>query len=115
MIRDHILDVGTALRGTVIDWDVVNEPFANNDLMKILGDDSLADWFKTARQADPTAKLYLNETSVPTSPPSDERYTALYNRVLRIKQLGGPIDEDRHAVKATSARTFSPRRAPGNL
>jgi endo-1,4-beta-xylanase len=92
LIGDHITDIGSALRGRVVDWDVVNEPFANNDLMKILGDDALADWFKAARSADPTAKLYLNETNVPTSPPSDERYTALYNRVHRIKELGGPID-----------------------
>ncbi len=92
IIREHIKSVGTALRGKVIDWDVVNEPFVNNDLMKILGEDALADWFKIAREADPLAKLYLNETSVPTSPPSDERYTALYERVRRIKELGGPLD-----------------------
>ncbi len=92
MIREHILSVGTAMRGKVIDWDVVNEPFVNNDLMKILGDDAVADWFRIAREADPTAKLYLNETSVPTSPPADERYTALFNRALRIKELGAPID-----------------------
>jgi GH35 family endo-1,4-beta-xylanase len=92
MIREHILSVGAAMRGQVIDWDVVNEPYANNDLMKILGEDAMADWFKTARQADPTAKLYLNETSVPTSPPSDERYAALYNRVRHLQELGAPID-----------------------
>jgi len=39
LIREHILSVGTAMRGQVIDWDVVNEPFVNNDLMKILGEE----------------------------------------------------------------------------
>jgi GH35 family endo-1,4-beta-xylanase len=92
LIREHILSVGTAFNGKVIDWDVVNEPFANNDLLKILGEDAMADWFKTAREADPTAKLYLNETSVPTASPTDERYTALYDRAKRIKELGAPID-----------------------
>jgi endo-1,4-beta-xylanase len=92
MIREHILDVGSAMRGKVIDWDVVNEPFVNNDLMKILGEDALGQWFKIAREADPTAKLYLNETSVPTSPPGDERYTALYDRARHIKELDAPID-----------------------
>jgi GH35 family endo-1,4-beta-xylanase len=92
LVREHITRVGTAMRGKVIDWDVVNEPFANNDLIKILGEDALADWFKIARESDPAAKLYLNETSVPTSPPSDERYTALYDRARHIKELGAPID-----------------------
>jgi GH35 family endo-1,4-beta-xylanase len=92
MVREHILDVGTAMRGKVIDWDVVNEPFADNDLMKILGDDAVAEWFKAAREADPAAKLYLNETNVPTSPPADERYSALYDRARHIKELGAPID-----------------------
>jgi endo-1,4-beta-xylanase len=91
-IREHILTVGTALRGKVVDWDVVNEPFINNDLLKILGETEMAEWFKIARQADPTAKLYLNETSVPTSPPPDERYTVLYNQAKMIQDRGGPID-----------------------
>lgn len=90
-VRDHIASVGTTLKGKVVDWDVVNEPFANNDLLKILGEDVMAEWFKLAREADPTAVLYLNETSVPTAPPHDERYTVLYNRAARIKELGAPI------------------------
>jgi hypothetical protein len=32
-IREHILGVGTAMRGRVIDSDVVNEPFVFNDLL----------------------------------------------------------------------------------
>ena len=90
-IAEHIASVGAAMRGKVIDWDVVNEPFANHDLMDVLGEGALADWFKLARAADPTATLYLNETSVPTSPPSDERYAALYDRAKRLKDAGAPI------------------------
>jgi endo-1,4-beta-xylanase len=91
LVRGHILNIGSALRGEVIDWDVVNEPFENNDLIKILGEDAISEWFRIAREADPIAKLYLNETNVPTTPPSDERYTALYDRVRHIKDLGAPI------------------------
>lgn len=92
MIRQHISAEVTELKGKVIDWDVVNEAFVNNDLMKVLGDDALVDWYEAAREADPQAKLYLNETSVPTSPPNDERYTALYDRAKRLKDMGAPID-----------------------
>ena len=90
-IRDHIASVGGAFKGKVIDWDVVNEPFVNDDLLKILGEEAMADWFRLAHAADPDAKLYLNETSVPTSPPNDVRYTTLYNRAKMIKDLGAPI------------------------
>lgn len=90
-ILDHVTKVGTDLRGKVVEWDVVNEPFANHDLMDILGEDAMVDWFKAARKADPDVPLYLNETSVPTSPPSDERYTVLYDRAKRLKDNGAPI------------------------
>ncbi|RYZ64172.1 MAG: hypothetical protein EOP08_09530, partial [Proteobacteria bacterium] len=91
-VLDHVAKVGADLRGKVVEWDVVNEPFANHDLMDILGDDAMVDWFKAARKADPDVPLYLNETSVPTSPPADERYTALYDRVKKLQDAGAPVD-----------------------
>jgi endo-1,4-beta-xylanase len=53
-VNDHIRDEVAALRGRVTEWDVINEPYANNDLMKTLGYGVMADWFKTARDADPS-------------------------------------------------------------
>jgi len=88
---DHIRVVGKALAGQVEEWDVVNEPYANNDLLKILGDDVMAEWFKAARDVDPNARLYLNETGVPTSVPTDRRYDVLFGQVKRLQELGAPI------------------------
>lgn len=90
-IEEHIQDIAGTLAGQVIEWDVVNEPYLNNDLMHILGDDAMADWFKRARQADPRARLYLNEADVPNSPPSDRRYDSLYKRVQSLQKAGAPI------------------------
>ncbi len=70
---------------------MVNEPYLNNDLMHILGSDAMANWFKVARQADPSAHLYLNEADVPNSPPGDRRYDALYNLVRALQKEGAPI------------------------
>ena len=64
------------LKGQVIEWDVINEPNLNNDLMHILGKDRMADWFKVTAQVDPSPRLYLNETDVPNSPLRDHRYDA---------------------------------------
>lgn len=89
-IHEHIENVGSTFKGRVVDWDVVNEPFVNNDLLKILGEDAMAQWFTWAREAaGPGVKLYLNETSVPTSPPGDERYAKLYAQAKMIKEKTG--------------------------
>jgi GH35 family endo-1,4-beta-xylanase len=90
-IDDHVRDITTTLAGQVIEWDVVNEPYSNHDLMHILGDDAVAGWFKLAAQCDPAARLYLNETPVPTIPPRDQRYDALYNRIRALQRQGAPI------------------------
>jgi GH35 family endo-1,4-beta-xylanase len=90
-IEDHIHDITGALAGKVIEWDVVNEPYLNNDLMHILGYGAMANWFKLARQADPSARLYLNEADVPNSPPRDRRYDALYSRVQALQKEAAPI------------------------
>ena len=90
-IDDHIRDEVGALAGKVTEWDVINEPYLNNDLMHVLGNKAMANWFKIARQADPDARLYLNETNVPTSPPADHRYDALYDEVRTLQSEGAPI------------------------
>jgi len=90
-IDDHIRDEVSALAGQVIEWDVVNEPYLNNDLMHILGGDAMAGWYKLAHQIDPSPRLYLNEEHVPDSPPRDQRYDALYNQALTLQQHGAPI------------------------
>ncbi len=62
----HVLDIGAATRGLVVDWDVVNEPIANRDIQQILGDYELVRWFQLARSVDPDAVLYVNEFDIET-------------------------------------------------
>lgn len=91
-IDQRVYNTAKDLAGRVTEWDVVNEPYANNDFMKLLGGDKvMAHWFKLAHQADPNVPLYLNETSVPTSPPRDQHYDVLYDQVKLIQADGGPI------------------------
>ncbi|MDH7570860.1 MAG: endo-1,4-beta-xylanase [Armatimonadota bacterium] len=60
-VADHIRDIATTMRGKLVEWDVINEPFSNKDLMAILGDDIMVEWFKLAHEADPNARLFLND------------------------------------------------------
>ena len=91
-IDQHIRDTAGALAGQLTEWDVINEPHLNNDLMHILGNDAMATWFNVAHEADPSTRLYLNETDVPDSPPRDARYTALYNEIQSLQRQGAPIN-----------------------
>ena len=59
----HIADVVGATRDLVQEWDVLNEPYANHDLMDLFGAAIQTDWFKAARVAHPAAPLYLNDYS----------------------------------------------------
>ncbi|HEX2730613.1 MAG TPA: endo-1,4-beta-xylanase [Polyangiaceae bacterium] len=63
-IAKHITDVAGQMRGRVIDWDVLNEPFTNHDLIDILGKDAMVEWFRLARQAEPNAHLYINDFAI---------------------------------------------------
>lgn len=90
-VAAHIKSVGSAFAGKVIGWDVVNEPYSHNDILKVLGRDVMADWFKLAREADPAAVLYLNEAGQPNSRPSSERYDVLARDLRMLLDAGAPI------------------------
>lgn len=59
----HIADIVGATRDYVEEWDVLNEPYTNHDLMDVFGAGIQVDWFKAARAAHPTARLFLNDYS----------------------------------------------------
>ena len=57
----HIADIVPATRHLLDEWDVLNEPYTNRDLMDVFGAPIQAEWFQAARAAHPTAPLYLND------------------------------------------------------
>ncbi|NDV63204.1 hypothetical protein G0Q06_12130 [Puniceicoccales bacterium CK1056] len=61
LVEAHIADMGSSMNGKLAAFDVLNEPFNNNDFMRILGDEVMADWFKQAEQFLPEARLCLND------------------------------------------------------
>lgn len=80
-------------RGVVSEWDAVNEAYANRDLMDILGDDQIATWFELAKQADPDARMFINDYGILTagrvgSPHQD----AYFELIAGLIEEGAPID-----------------------
>ena len=81
------------MAGRLVHWDVINEPFDNRDLMDLLGQEVMLDWFRLAREADPDAKLFVNDYSiiapVTTYSASRERLEAV---VTYLIAEGAPLD-----------------------
>lgn len=60
-VERHVREMTARTRGRFAEWDVINEPYAHHDLMRILGDEVMVDWFKAAHEVDPQARLFLND------------------------------------------------------
>ncbi len=91
-IEAHIVDEAGTLKGQLRDWDVENEPFTNNDFMKVLGDGVQADWFKLAREADPNATLYLNDYGIVAAGGKDLAHQQHFEETIALLvKEGAPI------------------------
>ena len=91
-INDHILEECGAMRGQLVEWDVINEVYANHVLVDILGKDCLAEWFRLAHQADPTAKLYINDYGTAEDGGRNEQHTqAYYETIKDMLASGAPL------------------------
>ncbi|WP_316770411.1 endo-1,4-beta-xylanase [Streptomyces sasae] len=94
---DHINGVMGHYKGKIAQWDVVNEAFADGNSggrrdsnLQRTGNDWIEVAFRTARAADPAAKLCYNDYNI-------ENWTwaktqAVYAMVRDFKQRGVPID-----------------------
>jgi GH35 family endo-1,4-beta-xylanase len=80
-------------RGRFVDWDVINEPFAHHDLMDILGDEVMVEWFKAARESDPDVKLFLNDYAGLANEGLDTPHKDHFEKTTRfLIDKGAPID-----------------------
>jgi endo-1,4-beta-xylanase len=96
---DHITQTVDHFKGRIYAWDVVNEPLAEDvgdaDPLRrhkwfdAMGENYIALAFKTARQADPKAKLYINDFGLEDD---GERWDAMLSLVAKLKSEGVPID-----------------------
>ncbi|MEV4531031.1 endo-1,4-beta-xylanase [Streptosporangium sp. NPDC049304] len=94
---DHINGVMNHYRGKIYAWDVVNEAFADGNSggrrdsnFQRTGNDWIEVAFRTARAADPAAKLCYNDYNIDNW--SWAKTQAVYNMVRDFKARGVPID-----------------------
>ncbi len=82
-ILDHVRDEVGAFKGQLAEWDVVNEPVTNTDVQRVLGNGILADVFKSAHEADPQARLFINDYSILSHGGADTEHQDNYFRIIR--------------------------------
>ncbi|MEW2420401.1 endo-1,4-beta-xylanase [Streptomyces nigra] len=94
---DHINGVMNHYKGKIAQWDVVNEAFADGSSgarrdsnLQRTGNDWIEVAFRTARAADPSAKLCYNDYNVENW--NWAKTQAMYNMVKDFKSRGVPID-----------------------
>ncbi|MEV3859671.1 endo-1,4-beta-xylanase [Streptomyces sp. NPDC050095] len=94
-MRNHITKVAGHYAGKIDSWDVVNEAFEwdgsrrQSNLQKQLGDGWIEDAFRTARAADPKAKLCYNDYGTDGL---NAKSDGIYRMVKDFKARGVPID-----------------------
>ncbi|OAR25200.1 glycoside hydrolase [Streptomyces sp. ERV7] len=94
-MEDHITNEVSHYKGKLYAWDVVNEPFNEDGSLRsdafsnAMGSGYVADALRTARAADPDAKLYLNDYNIEGQ---NAKSDAMYNLVRSLKSQGVPLD-----------------------
>lgn len=92
---EHITEVADHYEGRLYAWDVVNEPLnedgtlRNSFWLQRLGESYIADAFRAARAADPTAKLYINDYNTDGLGAKSD---GMYRLVQSLLAQGVPID-----------------------
>ncbi|WUU02252.1 endo-1,4-beta-xylanase [Streptomyces pseudovenezuelae] len=98
VMNNHITQVMNHYKGRIYAWDVVNEAFADGGsgqqrssvFRDVLGTGFIEEAFRTARSADPSAKLCYNDYSIENW--SDAKTQGVYRMVRDFKSRGVPID-----------------------
>jgi endo-1,4-beta-xylanase len=102
-IIERVRGLAGRYRGRVHSWDVVNEPIEPKDgrpdglrtgvFLEMFGPDYLDLAYRTAREADPAARLVVNEYDVELDAPEQEvRRTTLLKLLERMRASGTPVD-----------------------
>ena len=90
-INKHIYDITKKCEPYIYEWDVINEPYTNNDIMKVLGDKIITDWFVTTHKSIPKADLYLNDYNILTKP-HGEHYQFVKDTIEKLLKNKAPIN-----------------------
>ncbi|MFG2928703.1 non-reducing end alpha-L-arabinofuranosidase family hydrolase [Streptomyces achromogenes] len=98
VMNNHITTEMSHFKGKIYAWDVVNEAFADGGsgqhrssvFQDVLGNGFIEEAFRTARKADPAAKLCYNDYNIENW--SDAKTQGVYKMVKDFTSRGVPVD-----------------------
>ncbi|MFO1449303.1 MAG: endo-1,4-beta-xylanase [Opitutaceae bacterium] len=91
-VLTHIDDAVTTTQSLLSEWDVLNEPYDNHDLMDIYGASVMTDWFRRAHERHPAALLYINDYSILSGGGLNVAHQAHYEQTIRyLLDAGAPL------------------------
>lgn len=99
IMKEHIATVVGRYKGKIKEWDVINEPLKDESFdvnlglresvwFRALGEQFMDNALRAAHEADPDAKLYINEYGCEAD---DEKADALYILAQRLLSRGVPL------------------------
>jgi endo-1,4-beta-xylanase len=94
ILKNHITTQVKHFKGKIYQWDVVNEVFEedgtlrNSIWLQKLGPSYIADAFRWAHEADPKAKLFVNDYNVEGI---NAKSTAYYELAKQLRAEGVPV------------------------
>lgn len=91
-IMADIIDETRVLKGQFDEWDVVNEPFAHNVFLNLLGRHAMVDWFDAARRLAPGVKLFLNDYTMFHGEGPGSASEKFYENIKYLKDQHATID-----------------------
>ena len=92
-IDKHIDQITQFASGRLNDWDVINEPYSEKDIMGILGNEVMADWLKRTRQNDRAVKLYINDYGILSAGGLDtKKQDSYYNLIKYLDERGAGVN-----------------------
>ena len=91
-INAHIDEITTSTKDLLMEWDVVNEPFSNHDLMDICGNKVMVEWFQRMRERLPDTPLAINDYGIITVPFDNKHVEHYYKTISYLIEQKAPID-----------------------
>jgi GH35 family endo-1,4-beta-xylanase len=92
-ILAHINDEVSTLRGKVDSWIVINEMVGYRAFTDLMGFSAAVDWFHAAHDADPDARLFINDFRILADAAFEtKRQDRYYEIINQLLQEGAPVD-----------------------
>lgn len=92
-ILDHIADIVPPTKDYLEEWDVINEPYDNHDVMDKFGNQVMVDWFNAARTHHPTARLFINDYGIISGGGLNAAKQQFYEDTVQfLLDQGAPVD-----------------------